>query len=209
MNDLQQRTLTFVAKPADRLVAQFFDTTGPFAATTFDTLPDNPYDRFTAADLLAVTLLDVALPPSSVRRILDTEATVFSELLAAIPADIDLWDASDVELDNARALYWALRKLHKVGRTRASKLMARKRPRLIPVIDSVILAALQLGDDSWFELRECLNDSGIRDQIEAIRPENLSTRDISTLRLLDAAVWMRSSRSRHAQNARRIAGFNA
>lgn len=207
MTDLQSRVLSFVGEPAKPLVEQFFDTDGPFAAKTFDTLPDNDRDRFTATDLLAVTLLDVALPPPSVRSLLETDADKFSGLLAAVPDDVDLWNLSDDDLAHAEALYWALRKLPKVGRTRASKLMARKRPRLIPVVDSVIIEALNLGDDSWVALRACLSDPGVRDSIEAIRPDNAPTSSISTLRLLDAAVWLRRSQSRHAKNARRNVGI--
>ncbi|MBX9921136.1 MAG: hypothetical protein K2Y33_15145 [Mycolicibacterium frederiksbergense] len=209
MTDLQNRVLSFVGEPAKRLVEQFFDTDGPFAATTFDTLPDNDRDRFTATDLLAVTLLDVALPPPSVRSLLKTDAEKFNDLLAAVPSNVDLWDVHDEDLAHAEALYWALRKLHKVGRTRASKLMARKRPRLIPVVDSVIIEALNLGDDSWVALRACLSSPATRQAIEASRPDNAPAESISTLRLLDAAVWMRRSRSRHAKNARRNAGITA
>jgi len=162
MTDLQNRVLSFVGEPAMRLVEQFFDTDGPFAATTFDTLPDNDRDRFTTTDLLAVTLLDVALPPPSVRSLLKTDADKFSDLLAAVPDDVDLWNVSDEDLAHAEALYWALRELHNVGRTRASKLMARKRPRLIPVVDSVIIGALNLGDDSWVALRACLSNPATR-----------------------------------------------
>lgn len=208
MTDLRVRVLSYVSDPADQLVAQFFDTTGRFAATTFDTLPDNPPNLFTTTDLLAVTLLDVALPPDSIRRVLDTEGGSLSELLAAIPADVDLWNATDDDLANAEALYWSLRKLHKVGRTRASKLMARKRPKLIPVIDSVIHTALALGDDTWSELRACLSDPAVRESIEHIRPKHAPKVSISTLRLLDAAVWMRCSQSRAARAARLNAGLN-
>lgn len=208
MADLQGRVLSFVGEPAKRLVEQFFDTDGPFAATTFDSLPDNDRDRFTTTDLLAVTLLDVAIPPPSVRSLLESDADKFNGLLAAVPDDVDLWDVSDEDLAHAEALYWALRKLPKVGRTRASKLMARKRPRLIPVVDSVIIAALNLGDDSWVALRACLSDPDVRGSIEASRPDNAPAESISTLRLLDAAVWMRCSQSRHAKNARRNAGIS-
>ncbi|KAA0115085.1 DUF6308 family protein [Mycolicibacterium sp. P9-22] len=207
MTELRERVLHFVADPAKRLIEQFFDTEGPFAATTFDTMPDNDRNRFTTTDLLAVTLLDVALPPPSVRRLLESEAATFSELLAAVPDDIDLWDLSDEDRVHAEALYWALRELPKVGRTRASKLMARKRPRLIPVVDSVIIEALNLGDDSWAALRACLGDPAVRQAIEASRPGNAPAELISTLRLLDAAVWMRCSRSRSARNARKKSGL--
>jgi hypothetical protein len=206
MTDLQDRVLSFVGEPAKRLIEQFFDTDGPFAATTFDTLPDNDRDRFTTTDLLAVTLLDVALPPPSIRSLLETGADKFNGLLAAVPDEVDLWNVSDEDLAHAEALYWALRKLHNVGRTRASKLMARKRPRLVPVVDSVIIEALNLGDDSWVSLRACLSDPTVRQAIEASRPDNAPAEFISTLRLLDAAVWMRRSQSRHAKNARRNAG---
>ena len=172
-------------------------------------MPDNDRNRFTTTDLLAVTLLDVALPPPSVRSLLDSDADRFNGLLAAVPDDVTLWDGSDEDLAHAEALYWALRELHNVGRTRASKLMARKRPRLIPVVDSVIIEALNLGDDSWVALRACLSDPNVRESIEASRPDNAPAESISTLRLLDAAVWMRCSQSRHARNARRKAGITA
>lgn len=207
MTDLQNRVLSFVGEPAKPLVERFFNTDGPFAATTFDTLPDNDRNRFTTTDLLAVTLLDVALPPPSVRRLLDTDADAFNGLLAAVPDDVDLWDVSDEDLAHAEALYWALRELHNVGRTRASKLMARKRPRLIPVVDSVIIEALNLRDDSWVALRACLSDAEVQKSIEASRPNNAPEQSISTLRLLDAAVWMRCSQSRHAKNARKATGL--
>lgn len=207
MTDLRKRVLSFVGEPAKPLIERFFETEGPFAATTFDTLPDNDRNRFTTTDLLAVTLLDVALPPPSVRSLLDTDADTFNGLLATVPDDVDLWDVSDEGLAHAEALYWALRKLHNVGRTRTSKLMARKRPRLIPVVDSVIVEALDLGDDSWGALRACLGDAEVRESIEASRPNNAPEQSISTLRLLDAAVWMRCSQSRHAKNARKATGL--
>lgn len=209
MSDLQQRVLSFVAEPATQLVEQFFDTEGPFAATTFDTLPNNDRNRFTTTDMLAATLLDVALPPPSVRRLLQTEADEFNGLLAMVPDEVDLWNVSDADLAHAEALYWALCTLPRVGRTRASKLMARRRPRLIPVVDSVIIEALHLGDDSWVELRACLRNAAVRQAVEASRPENASAESISTLRLLDAAVWMRCSQSRNAKAGRRKAGIDS
>ena len=104
MADLQGRVLSFVCEPTKRLVEQFFDAEGRFAALTFDMLPDNPPHRFTAADLLAVTLLDVALPPPSVRKVLDSDAEMFSALLTTIPADVDLWNASDEDLTKCRSV---------------------------------------------------------------------------------------------------------
>jgi hypothetical protein len=99
-----------------------------------------------------------------------------------------------------------VKKLPGVGDTRISKLLARKRPHLIPIVDSVIRKALPLGEDLLVSLRSALHDEQVRESIEDIRPpEVVST--ISTLRLLDAATWMRYSNSRNAKKARKAAGL--
>jgi hypothetical protein len=79
--------------------------------------------------------------------------------------------------------------------------MAQKRPRLIPIVDSVIRKALPLGDDSWVSLRSALQDEQVRQTIEGICPPGGPASTVSTLRLLDAATWMRYSRSRNARRA--------
>ncbi len=74
------------------------DAAKPFAGMTFDDLPDNARDRFTASDLLAVTLLDMRIHPRAVRAILRDKTEDLSRLLAAIPNDVPLWSASDADL---------------------------------------------------------------------------------------------------------------
>ncbi|WP_413784859.1 DUF6308 family protein [Mycolicibacterium elephantis] len=194
--------------PAEALAAEFFSPEGKFAATTFDALPNNPADAFTAEDLLAVTLLDVALSPRALRQLLESRSAEFARLLRDIPADLDLWEATDAHLAAIDRCDAALRTLPGVGETRASKLMARKRPRLVPVVDSVIRHALRLGVDSRRELRDCLNDPAIRVAIERSRPKSASAGLISSLRLVDAVVWIRHSRSRNARQARLRAGLS-
>jgi hypothetical protein len=51
-----------------------------------------------------------------------------------------------------------VRELDGIGRTRASKLLARKRSRLVPVVDDVLRDALGIGDweDSWKLFRDAL-----------------------------------------------------
>jgi hypothetical protein len=74
------------------------------------------------------------------------------------------------------------------------------------VIDSVIRSGLGLGDHPILELRTALADSGRHKAVEDVRPKN-APGTISTIRLLDAAVWMRMSRSRNAKRARSSVGL--
>jgi Family of unknown function (DUF6308) len=79
--------------------------------------------------------------------------------------------------------------------------MARKRPRLIPTVDSVARRALEIDGDSWIELRAALRAAGVVERVETMHPTGLSF-SVSTLRLLDAAIWMRHSQGREARKAR-------
>jgi hypothetical protein len=205
-NDLGSRIIEVVEAPADQLLVAFFNNSGPFAGSTFDDLPDNPRNEFSAGDLLAASLLDVRFEPRAVRALLDARSGALAEHLADIPDDVDLWDATEDDLRPAYALWLEVRKLPGVGGTRTSKLMARKRPRLIPIVDSVIRKALPLGDDSWVSLRSALQDEQVRQTIEEIRPPGPAS-TVSTLRLLDAATWMRYGQSRNARKARKAAGL--
>lgn len=76
------------------LVTAYFDAAGPFAGHTFDLLDPNAPLEITAADLLAVSLLDVVYGPAAVRRILE-DPNEWSELLAEIPADAVIWEMDE------------------------------------------------------------------------------------------------------------------
>lgn len=119
-------------------------------------------NRFAATDILAVEALSVGVPPNSAAKLLDTEADDFNSLLRAIPADKDLWETDPSELGEgslALTLYRRLRGLHRVGPVTATKLLASKRPRLLPVIDSVVTEVVQPpGGSFWLPLRNQLAD---------------------------------------------------
>jgi hypothetical protein len=73
--------------------------------------------------------------------------------------------------------------------------MARKRPRLIPVFDSVVHDALSPGDENfWLALRCELGDAGLRERLTEMRAAAGIAQEISLLRVLDVAVWMRNRR---------------
>lgn len=195
-----------IGAPADRLLRHFFDKDGPFAGSTFDEIGENPLNVIGPADVVAVSLLDVRFEPRAVRALLERDSTQLSELLSDIPPYVDLWDADDRDLHAADALFQALDSFDGVGETKASKLLARKRPRLFPVIDSVIRRGLPLGSSPAMALRAALTQPSRRRAIESLRPSDISS-SISTIRLLDAAVWMRFSQSRNAKRARLSVGM--
>ena len=191
---------------APGLVAAYYAAEGPFAGSTFDLVGDNPQDRLGPADLLAVTLLDVMPPPPAVRRILYGDSDLLAGLLEAVPASVELWEASQPDLEVAGTLWEHLRTYPGVDWVTAGKLLARKRPRLIPVIDSVIVAAVPAADHGYWEaFRSALQDPERRRRIQALRGE-VDTR-ISDLRILDVAIWMRHSRGRNATGARAETNF--
>lgn len=116
------------------LVATYYDEDGPFAGCLFDELPDNDPVRFTPSDLVAASLLDVRFGPRAVRKLL-VESDELNVLLEALGPDRPLWELSD--LRPAAALWKAMRDVP-IGPTRTSKLMSRKRPKMLPILDSVI-----------------------------------------------------------------------
>jgi uncharacterized protein DUF6308 len=149
-----------------------------------------------------VTLLDVRLKPSAVRDLL-TDNNPFQGMLADVP-DEDIWSEKigDKDFAGADELYARLCALPGVKRTRATKLMARKRPRFVPIVDSVILSGLGLSRSWEFQYwADALRDDRRRQRIEDLRPEGV---EVSVLRLVDVLVWMHCSRGRDARALRDV-----
>lgn len=204
-----------VAEAAE-LVRRYYepigDNTTPRTGTRFDgwagggDRPDNA-DRITADDLVAVSFLSVDIKGRAAIGLLDKHADEISDLLRQIPVDLDLWDADIDRLDDpSKPEYqlWNLIRGHKYGKwgigpTRASKIIARKRPRLIPIYDSVVHPLMGLKDSAgyWAAWQIALTDgSGLPERLEAIRREaNASDtiealQHISALRVMDIVLWM-------------------
>jgi Family of unknown function (DUF6308) len=196
-----------IATPGlDALVAAYFDPCGGFAGATFDELGANPLNEISSDDLFAVTLLDVAWSPAAVRRLLGPDSKPAGDLLAGICPATDLWQASPNIMAAVDDLWELLVKGRDgVGQTRASKLLARKRPRLVPLTDSVIVKRIGALGETWPALRYCLEDGQVRSAIERLRPKDAET---SVLRLLDVAIWMLHSQSRSARKARADIGLS-
>lgn len=127
----------------------------------------------------------------------------FHELLCAVDPDTDLWSPDRAQsLDAATELWKWLSHYHDVGPVIAGKLMARKRPRLVPIVDKVVTDTLQAPRGTyWDTIAEVLCDKGRRDQVDALRPDGL-TDAVTTLRLFDVAIWMLGSLSKPAERVR-------
>lgn len=207
-----------VVQEARGLVEEFFDPNGLFDAALVHQVPRNERCEITLEDLYAITFLDVSVPPRATRRLLypaneeqSRQRQELSTLLAAIPADRDIWDRGvDLSDDGAAARLWKeLTGL--VGQNApvtAGKLLARKRPRLIPIVDSVVVNEVgEIGKGRYWEFfRAYLSDEARRDAVERLRPSTAVEGLVSTLRLLDVAIWMTGSDGIAAVAARQRVG---
>jgi len=198
-------------RDADRLVSAYYNPEAQvygaaknvlFAGRYFDELPGNDERAFTVGDLAAASLLDVRFGPHTVLELLDRAEC--NSLLAGIPSNVPLWDVPDGHLTRGSAawrLWDRLVAIPGVNKTRASKVLARKRPHLMPILDSVIIEHLGLERlDCWQALRQALAPD-LRERIDSLA--SAATRHgaspPSTLRLLDVATWMTYSQSRQAK----------
>jgi hypothetical protein len=162
-------------------------------------------NRVTSDDLIAVSFLSGDIPGEAAFGILETQAALISDLLAQIPADLDMADVQADEFDKvlgeaspALQLWHVLRGRGTgrwgMGETRTSKLMARKRPRLVPVYDSVVgrLMSLDLGSaGQWKRWHTALTDgTGLPQRLQEVRRIARITDPIADLRVMDIVLWM-------------------
>jgi Family of unknown function (DUF6308) len=161
-------------------------------------------DRFTASDLLAVELLSVHVPPRVILDLLEGALGITAAaFLREIPASVPLWSDEAERLIGkggpADALWRLLDHEDGVGWVTAGKLLARKRPALIPIYDGVVRCAMGWPKGFWAALRHALRqDSGqLRTDIEQLLKRAEVPSAVTPLRGLDVAIWMhhRSSHS--------------
>lgn len=160
-------------------------------------LSDDP-NALGPADFVAVSMLSVNVPAAAAIRLLGPDAAGVSELLKQIPSDLDIIDADPQLFSGVSPLgrLWdLLRKTRDgLGPTTASKLLAAKRPRLVPIWDSFVEQATGLGPlGSWWKFQYVLNDDqryvwkwlGELRRLASNVPES-----VSELRILDVLLWM-------------------
>ncbi|MEI2276699.1 DUF6308 family protein [Paenarthrobacter ilicis] len=158
----------------------------------------------TADDILAVSFLSVQVPAPAAIGLIESRANEVSELLAQIPTNLDLASVSSDDYDHylgprspANALWRLLRGSDTyrwgIGPTTASKIMARKRPRLIPIFDSIVgpLMGHTTCDDQWETWHSVLtNGMDLSNRLKSIREKAAIAQDISDIRTMDVVLWM-------------------
>ena len=162
---------------------------------SWDHASPSPPHEFTAADALSLNFLSEPLDARAAYGLLVERRSNLNEMLAKIPSDLDLVDATpdDIGPDSpASRLYDELKRLPEVKGTRASKLLHRKRPRLVPIRDSVVTSRLGLGDAFWTPLHDLLrrDDHALHDRLLRLREQAQVPDTISALRVLDVLLWM-------------------
>ncbi|MEU5254934.1 DUF6308 family protein [Streptomyces longwoodensis] len=156
-------------------------------------------NHFTPADFIAVATLSVDVPVRAVLHVLEqTGRNRYSRLLSQIPVDLELAAAEDrhVAKDSpAWNLWQSLRDVDGIGSVGAGKLLARKRPRLLPVYDSVIKKVFERPPTDlsfWSDVRRALraDDRMLVAHLEDVRGLAGIGEDIGVLRVLDTAAWL-------------------
>ena len=164
----------------------------------------NEPNRVIAGDLIAVSMLSVHVPAQAAIGILDEMDEEIESLLTQVPVEARIEDLPDTDFATffergaPISILWRLLRQKEdtwgIGQTTASKILARKRPHLIPIYDSVIAAQVGITNSDnqwelWFEAFQ--GDSGgvLVDRLRAIR-EASGQVHLSLLRVLDVVLWM-------------------
>lgn len=164
-------------------------------------------DRITAADVLALSFLSIKDKlPDVALDVTITHAGRISDLLQQVPADLAMHEVGwGVYASGAvEELWWLLKRCGGKDRwVTANKLLARKRPHLLPVYDTKVQAFLNRPESVW----ACLwtwfhSDPGRAIAVTELRREAGGIEDISLLRCLDVILWMQAMRE-HLPGIRR------
>lgn len=165
-----------------------------YTGSAFDSLldPTTP-DTYTAKDMLAVSMLSVTVPARAALCLLEGEA---DEALAVVAHRTSLW--THPEMLDRDGSAWALWRLveshHNVGSTIASKLLAVKRPDLLPIYDQHVAEALHFGESYWSFWQDVARSPSVKGLTDAVRlamVEAGAPDSVTTLRAIDVVVWMR------------------
>jgi hypothetical protein len=158
---------------------------------------------FTADDLLAVTMLSVRIEGYHALEILHYRADELNGLLSQIPPGVALQDsraAAHIARDGPAWRLWGAvcdieprPESNRIGPIAAGKLLARKRPQLLPVYDSRIKKVLnrpRIDNQWWHDMHgQLVGDPGLIQELELVRAEAQASH-MSLLRVFDVMCWM-------------------
>jgi len=193
---LKQRIIELLNRPqVEKLVHRYFNPLRdePFAGNLFHSLGENHPFRFSRDDLLSLNLLD---EPVTARQVELVTSGKFDRLLHPLDPAFDIRMLEGDSYSSAIALWDALDEVPQFGPTRVSKLLARKRPNLLPIRDSVVNRVLGIDGYSWWRpLAQVMNQGSTSDLLRAMTPDSPHGRP-TLLRVLDVAIWMYGSNAK-------------
>jgi hypothetical protein len=168
-------------------------------------------NKFTYVDCFAPSFLSVDIPPKGAYRLVEGDLSgPLNVKLAKIPTDAVLDAVTWAKYgDNIDSLFQDLKSISNIGWVGASKLLARKRPELIPVLDNVLyhafdLSTRELAKETWERIGKFVSDPQINNSLISVRqaavdrftseefPDALNLAGLSKLsiiRVLDICVW--------------------
>ena len=223
-NDETTTATTNQDPPFQRHPARFFEDLEAAASAVVRHLDSTSgsFDRLsavsdpahvTADDIVACSMLDYPVPAPAAAWVLSPEGQwLTAEILADIPTDEDLWNCHAPAILRAADLFQLLRaptsqlpasgEGSAVGQATATRLLAAKRPRLVPIDDRHIRHTLRYPKDAlWFRRwRDVMDDELIelarttRHIAGDDRPEAVN---LSELRILDIVVRRRAKKGRN------------
>jgi hypothetical protein len=149
----------------------------------------------TSDDLVAVSLLSVEVPGPAAVRILRDDREQISELLSLIDdRHLVTVEPGDIVPEWPAWRLWTVLKhgADGIGSTIASKLLARKRPLLLPIQDSVVVRVIGPTDNLWASLAEALreDDESLHKHLIRLRTVAGLPEWITPLRVFDVVTWM-------------------
>jgi len=174
-----------------------------YTGSWFERFADPDPNRITANDFAAVTMLGVDIPANTAIWLLHDGAAAASRLLETVPADLPIWDASaNLNPDGEMWKLWTHVRgggwphhVGGMGTTKTSKLLAIKRPHLVPIHDSLVEAALfdKAPKNYWAPWQSWFAGAPgqeLSDLARNVRDEAQVGVHLSVLRILDIVIWM-------------------
>lgn len=174
-------------------------------------------NRITAADLIAVSMLSVHVPGQAALGIIEELDSRIEALLTPLAVELRLENLTAEQFSGlldygspADGIWELLRQkaaLWGIGQTTASKILARKRPHLVPIYDSVVADQVGMSDSggqwqSWWDAFQGEEGRRFAERLESIRADS-GQLHLSLLRVIDIVLWMEG---RGAEKTRETVG---